>query len=75
MKYALLIYSGDAGETYNSLPDDEQKAVLGEYFAIAQSPGIYGGAQLQPVDTATTRTNRAPSCRARRSCSRSGRTP
>ena len=54
MKYALLIYSGDAGETYNSLPDDEQKAVLGEYFAIAQSPGIYGGEQLQPVDTATT---------------------
>ena len=54
MKYALLIYSGDAGETYNNLPEEKQKAVMGEYLAIAQGPGVYGGDQLQPVDTATT---------------------
>jgi hypothetical protein len=54
MKYALLIYSGDAWETYNNLPEEKQKAVMGEYLAIAQGPGVYGGEQLQPVDTATT---------------------
>ena len=26
----------------------------GEYFAISKEPGVVGGAQLQPVETATT---------------------
>jgi hypothetical protein len=54
MKYALLIYSNDAREAFDRLPENEQQAILGEYLAIRQSPGVYGGEQLQPVETATT---------------------
>lgn len=54
MKYALLIYSNDARETFDRLPDDEQRAIVGEYLAIQQSPGVYGGEQLQASDSATT---------------------
>ena len=54
MKYALLIYSNEARERFDTLPDDEQRAVMGEYFAISESPGVYGGEQLQAVETATT---------------------
>ena len=52
MKYALLIY--DQPGTYDKLPDDEREAVFGEYFAISNEPSVVGGAQLQPVETATT---------------------
>src|SRR5215217_3274472 len=52
MKYALLIY--DLPGTYDRLPDDEREAVFGEYAAISDAPGVYGGAWLQPVETATT---------------------
>ncbi len=52
MKYALLIYTSDAG--WDALSEDEQKAIYGEYGAVAQSPGISGGEQLAPADTATT---------------------
>jgi hypothetical protein len=52
MKYALLIY--DSGEAWERLSEEERNAVYGEYFAVAQAPGVYGGAQLQPVETATT---------------------
>ena len=52
MKYALLIY--DRPGTYDKLGDDERDAVFGEYFAISEAPGVFGGAQLQPVETATT---------------------
>jgi hypothetical protein len=54
MKYMLQIYSGDATANFESLPEDEQKAVLGEYLAISDAPGVTGGAQLQPATTATT---------------------
>ena len=54
MKYALLIYSNEARDTFDGLPEAEQQAIMGEYFAISESPGVTGGAQLQPVDTATT---------------------
>jgi hypothetical protein len=54
MQYMLLIYSGDTPEKWDSLSEDEQNAILGEYFAISQSPGVTGGNQLQPVETATT---------------------
>jgi hypothetical protein len=54
MQYMLLIYSGDAPEQWDSLSEDEQNAIMGEYFAISQSPGVTGGNQLQPVETATT---------------------
>jgi hypothetical protein len=52
MKYALLIY--DRPGTYDGLADDEREAVFGEYFAISDEPSVVGGAQLQPVETATT---------------------
>jgi hypothetical protein len=52
VKYALLIYSRDAD--WENLSEDEQKAIYGEYAAVSQSPGIVGGEQLQPADTATT---------------------
>ena len=54
MKYMLLIYSGEAPEAWERLSEDEQNAVLGEYMAISTSPGVTGGAQLQPANTATT---------------------
>ncbi|MGH3050602.1 MAG: YciI family protein [Gaiellaceae bacterium] len=36
------------------MPVDEHEAILEEYLAIVQSPGVLGGEQLQPVETATT---------------------
>jgi hypothetical protein len=54
MQYMLLIHSGDAPEKWDTLSEDEQKAVMGEYFAIGQTSGVTGGDQLQPVETATT---------------------
>ena len=54
MKYALLIYSNEARDTFDRLSEDEQRAIMGEYFAISELPGTVGGAQLQPVATATT---------------------
>ena len=52
MKYALLIY--DRPGTYDALDDGEREAVFGEYFAISKEDAVVGGAQLQPVETATT---------------------
>ena len=54
MQYLLLIYSGEAPEAFDRLSEDEQKAVLGEYYAISEAPGVTGGNQLQPTTTATT---------------------
>ena len=54
MKYMLQIYTDGATSVWESLSEDQQKAVSGEYFAIAEAPGVEGGAQLQPASTATT---------------------
>jgi hypothetical protein len=54
MKYLLQIYSGGALGEFERLSEDEQKAIVREYLAIEQSPGVIGGNQLQPVETATT---------------------
>jgi hypothetical protein len=54
MKYLLQIYSAVLREEFERLPADEQEAIVGEYVAIRQSPGVLGGEQLQPVETATT---------------------
>jgi hypothetical protein len=54
VKYALLIYSNEARDQFDRLPPEEQQAIMGEYFAISELPGTYGGAQLQPAATATT---------------------
>ena len=52
MKYALLIYENDI--EWDSLSEDEQKGISGEYYAIAKVDGILGGEHLGPADTATT---------------------
>ena len=52
MKYALLSY--DAPGTYEKLSEEETEAVYGEYFAISNEPSVVDGAELQPVETATT---------------------
>jgi hypothetical protein len=52
VKYALLIYSNDT--EWDSLSEDEQKAIYGEYFAISESAGVVGGQELQSAETATT---------------------
>ncbi|HYX89912.1 MAG TPA: YciI family protein [Gaiellaceae bacterium] len=54
MKYALLIYPKDARAEYDALSADDQRAITEEYVAIGGSPGMYGGEQLQPAETATT---------------------
>jgi hypothetical protein len=54
MKYLLQIYSAVLREEFERLPADEQDAILGEYMAVRRSPGVIGGEQLQPVETATT---------------------
>ena len=54
MQYMLLIYSGDSMNGFEALSESEQKAILGEYYAISELPAVSGGDQLQPSDTATT---------------------
>ncbi len=55
MKYALLIYPGAPGEEYwRNLTDEQQKAMGADYRALGQEPGVFGSAQLQSGDTATT---------------------
>jgi hypothetical protein len=56
MQYMCLIY--DDEKIWTSMPEDESKAVMGEYFAFTESikeSGNYaGGDALQPTGTATT---------------------
>ena len=52
MKYALLVYADPS--SFTSLSESEQEAVSTEYMALVDAPGVFGGAQLQPVETATT---------------------
>ncbi len=54
MKYLLQIYPVVAREEFERLPADEQQAIVDEYLAIGRSPGVLGGEQLQPVESATT---------------------
>jgi hypothetical protein len=54
MQYMLLIYSNEATTEFDKLSEDEQKGILGEYYAISETPGVTGGNQLEPSTTATT---------------------
>jgi hypothetical protein len=54
MRYMLQVYSSTAMDEFQSLPEDQQKAIYGEYLAISQTPGVSDGHQLQPPTTATT---------------------
>lgn len=52
MQYAVLIY--DKPGSFEALSPDELQQVMSEYGPITQDPAVRGGAQLQPVHTATT---------------------
>jgi len=54
MKYILQIYARDATEQLARMTPEEQASIVGEYRALGESPGVIGGEQLQPVETATT---------------------
>jgi hypothetical protein len=54
MQYLIQIFSHDVGQQWERLSEEEQSAVMGEYGAIFNTPGVSGGAQLQPASTATT---------------------
>ena len=54
MKYLLQIYPAGARAEFEDRSADEQDAILGEYLAIRESPGVIGGEQLRPLETATT---------------------
>jgi hypothetical protein len=54
MTYLLQIFNAGTASDYEALSADEQDAIFGEYMAIAQTPGVLGGHQLQGPDTATT---------------------
>jgi hypothetical protein len=55
MKYLLQNYSTpEYREELERLSADEQRAIVDEWAAIGQSPGIVDGAQLQPIELATT---------------------
>jgi hypothetical protein len=55
MKYLLLIHPGGAlRDQMDSLSEEEQQQIIGEYLKIAETPGVLGGYQLQPADMATT---------------------
>ena len=52
MKYAMLIYTKPG--SHESLPDAEREAVQREYFALSDDPRCVAGAELHPVQTATS---------------------
>ena len=52
MQYLLLIYANDT--EWDSRSPEEQGAILKEYQAVSATPGVTGGAQLEPAASATT---------------------
>jgi hypothetical protein len=52
MKYALLIYEKPGA--LDGAGEQERSDMYGEYMALAEDSRCLGGAQLQPVTTATT---------------------
>jgi hypothetical protein len=54
MKYLVQMYDRGASEGVAQLGAEEQQAIVDEYLAIGRSPGVIGGEQLRPVETATT---------------------
>jgi hypothetical protein len=52
VQYALLIYTKPG--SFEALSDEERETVSGQYWAVRDVPGVFDGAQLHPVDAATT---------------------
>ena len=54
MKYVMLIQQGPAIGEFESLPDDEKRAISGAWKAVNETPGVTPGLHMQPPETATT---------------------
>lgn len=67
MKFMLLIHQRDAARpgrpaegneravaAWESLSEDEQRTIYGEWQAVNETSGVTAGAQLQPPETAVT---------------------
>ena len=58
MKYMLLIHQGTAptprDEDWQSLPEEEQRAIYADYKGINETPGVSPGVQMEAPETATT---------------------
>jgi hypothetical protein len=58
VKYLLLIQQGDTPvpgtPEWDSLSEDEQKAVYTDYMAINETPGVTPGSWMEPPELATT---------------------
>jgi hypothetical protein len=52
MKYEMLIHVKPG--YFESMAEDERKAISAEYMALAEDPAARGGAQLQGTETVTT---------------------
>jgi hypothetical protein len=52
MKYAVLLFDDPAA--WAKVDEGEMASLHAEYMAITEEPESYGGAQLQPADTAKT---------------------
>jgi hypothetical protein len=53
MEYLIQIYNnGDSA--WEALSEEQQAAISQEYMQLNEDAGVRGGAQLQPVETATT---------------------
>jgi hypothetical protein len=52
MKYAVLLYDDPAA--WANVAESEMAGLHAEYMAVTEEPESYGGAQLQPADTAKT---------------------
>jgi hypothetical protein len=58
MKYMLLIHQGSTPlpgtDEWESLSEDDQKAIYTDYQAINATPGVTTGVWLEPPEAATT---------------------
>jgi hypothetical protein len=52
MRYAVLIFERPGA--YDAFDDAERRAVSAEYLTLRDDARVVGGAQLAPVETATT---------------------
>jgi hypothetical protein len=58
MRYMLLIHQGSTptprSAEWETLSEEEQKAIYADYKALNETPGVTPGLQMQPPETATT---------------------
>jgi hypothetical protein len=52
MQFVTLIHASENG--WESLSDDERKAIYQRYMDFSQKPEVVGGAELQETNAATT---------------------